>query len=167
MYIIPEPVSVKEFSGNFIFTEKSKIILFEINEETKSIANFLVKLINNASGFSPPVIQGNHGEADSVFMEIDPSINIKDEGYVLLVTPEKIIIKAKTSTGFFYAVQTIRQLLHPSVEKNSVIFNIELRIPSCEIIDEPRFKYRGMHLDVSRHMFPLDYIKKYIDMASY
>jgi hexosaminidase len=98
-------------------------------------------------------------------MEIDSTV-ANAEGYTLNVSKRRIVIKARTAVGLFYAVQTLRQLLPPAVEKDSVVNNITLEVPCCEIKDEPRFGYRGMHLDVGRHMFPVEYIKRYIDMIA-
>jgi hexosaminidase len=163
--IIPAPVSIKEMPGNFTFTEKCKIILSVVNNENKLAADFLAGLVKNPTGLVIPVIQGNNAASGSVLMSIDTSVN-NTEGYTLTVTPKRIVIKARTAVGLFYAVQTIRQLLPPDVEKNSIVNNITLKVPSCEIADEPRFGYRGMHLDVGRHMFPVEYIKRYIDMIA-
>lgn len=163
--IIPAPVSIKEMPGNFTFTEKSKIILSAVNDESKLAADFLAGLVKNPTGLILPIIQGNKAASGSVLMSIDTSV-ANTEGYTLTVTPKRIVIKARTAVGLFYAVQTIRQLLPPDVEKDSVVNNIALKVPSCEIADEPRFGYRGMHLDVGRHMFPVAYIKRYIDMIA-
>jgi hexosaminidase len=163
--IIPAPVSIKEMSGNFTFTGKSKIILSAVNDENKLAADLLARLVKNPTGIILPVIQGNKAASGSVLMSIDTSIT-NAEGYTLKVTPQRIIIKARTAVGLFYAVQTIRQLLPPDVEKDSIVNNLTIKVPSCEIADEPRFVYRGMHLDVCRHMFPVEYIKRYIDMIA-
>ena len=163
--IIPAPVSLKEMPGNFTFTEKSKIILSVVNDENKLAADFLAGLVKNPTGLNLPVIQGNSASSGSVFMSIDTAI-ANDEGYTLKVTQKRIEIKAKTAVGLFYAVQTIRQLLPPEVERDSIVNNLTLKVPNCEIADEPRFSYRGMHLDVGRRMFPVAYIKKYIDMIA-
>ena len=163
--IIPAPVSIKEGSGNFIFTKRSRIILSDVSGENRLAADFLAKLIKNPTGFIIPVVQGNKAGAGTVLMTIDASVP-NPEGYTLKITKENITIKAGTAVGLFYAVQTIRQLLPPDVEKDSIINNIALKVSSCEITDEPRFAYRGMHLDVGRHMFPVEYIKRYIDMIA-
>lgn len=163
--IIPAPVSIRELPGNFTFSQKSKIILSDLNDETRLAADFLAGLVKNPSGLVLPVIQGNKAVSGSVFMFIDTSVtNI--EGYILSVNRKGVSIKARSAVGLFYAVQTIRQLLPADVEKDSVIKDIILTVPSCEIADEPRFVYRGMHLDVGRHLFPLEYIKRYIDMIA-
>jgi hexosaminidase len=163
--IIPAPVSIKEMPGNFTFSDRSKIILSAVNDENKLAAGLLASLVKNPTGLVLPVIQGNKAASGSVLMSIDTTV-ANTEGYTLKVTPKSIVIKARSAVGFFYAVQTIRQLLPPEVEKDSVINNLTLKVPSCEIVDEPRFGYRGMHLDVGRHMFPVGYIKRYIDMIA-
>lgn len=97
---------------------------------------------------------------DLVFIK-DESIT-NNEGYVLEITPSKIKIKAKTDQGAFYAVQSLRQLLPVNFEKDT-LKETEVAIQCVTIHDEPIFPYRGMHLDVARHMFSVDFIKKYID----
>lgn len=152
-------------TGNFVFGKKSKIILSTVNNETRLAADYLSLLVKNPTGLEIPVIEGTIAARGSVFMSLDTSVtNI--EGYILSVNPGKVIIRARTAVGLFYAVQTIRQLLPPEVEKDSLIKDIKMAVPSCEIYDEPRFGYRGMHLDVGRHMFPVEYIKRYIDMIA-
>ena len=87
---------------------------------------------------------------------LDPSIG-GDEEYALDVTTERAELRARTERGMFYGLQTIRQLLTP-----------DGRLPAVRIEDAPRFAYRGLHLDVSRHFFPVDAIKRYIDaMAAF
>lgn len=163
--IIPAPVSIKEGSGNFTFKKNSKIVLSILNDENKLAADFLARLIKNPTGWDIPVVQGSKGGTGTVLMTIDPSVQ-NPEGYTLNITPKGISVKAASPVGLFYAVQTIRQLLPPDVEKDSIVKDIVLKVSSCEIADEPRFPYRGMHLDVGRHMFPVEYIKRYIDMIA-
>lgn len=103
--IIPTPVSLVEMNGRFTFSEKSKIILSTLNDETKLTGDYLALLIKNPTGLSIPVEQGRKDISGSVFMSIDSSI-VNNEGYVLNISPKKIIIKAKSAVGMFYAVQT-------------------------------------------------------------
>ena len=163
--IIPAPLSLKEMKGEFVFNGKSRIYISELNDENKLATDFLVRLIKNPSGFTIPVMKGNKPVSGSVVMVTDTAIH-NSEGYKMIITSGKVVIKASSGAGFFYAVQTIRQLLPPEVEKDSVIKSLILSVPACEITDEPRFSYRGMHLDVGRHLFPVEYIKRYIDMMA-
>ena len=163
--IIPAPTSLVPADGDFTFSAKGSIILKDLNNETKLAADFLAQLIKNPSGINIPVKQGNKEKPGSVFMSLDPSIS-NNEGYAIKITPEVITIKAKTAIGLFYAVQTIRQLLPVDVEKEKKVEGLKLSVPACEISDEPQFVYRGMHLDVGRHIFPVPSIKRYIDMIA-
>lgn len=163
--IIPAPVSIIEMSGRFVFSAGSKIILSRVDNDTRLSADLLSKLVANPTGISMPVIEGSKAKRGSVFMTLDTAISNK-EGYSITADHSKIVIKAKTPAGLFMAVQTIRQLLPPEVEVNSLVKDLKVSVPACEIIDAPRFAYRGMHLDVSRHMFPVETVKKFIDMIA-
>lgn len=89
--------------------------------------------------------------------------NIKDdekERYKLIINGDGVKIKASTSAGLFYGIQTLRQL---TTKGNTYL----TKIPYLEIDDKPKFSYRGMHFDVARHFFSIDYLKKQIDMMAY
>jgi hexosaminidase len=163
--IIPAPVSMTMLSGNFMFSEKTRIIIPALDSETRLAADFLSRLVKGPTGLTPEVIQSAKPIRGSVFMKLDTAVK-NDEGYILTVIPKQITIQAKTAVGFFYAVQTLRQMLPVEVEKQQVVEGLVLSVPACIIKDEPRFVYRGMHLDVGRHMFPVASIKKYIDMLA-
>lgn len=163
--IIPAPVSLTEMKGFFEFTVKSRIIATPLNSQTELAAGFIAGMINQATGWSIKPEEGTEAVSGSLFLQIDSSVRSK-EGYTLSVSPKKIILKAATPAGLFYGVQTIRQLLPPETESGTIAENISLSVPVCEIRDEPRFPYRGMHLDVCRHFFPIESVKRYIDMLA-
>ncbi len=163
--VIPAPVSIKGLEGDFIISEKTQIILGVADDQTKLAADFFANLVRNSTGISLYVEEGKRPAKGSVFMTVDTTIENK-EGYMLTVTPKKVIIKGGSAAGLFYAVQTMRQIMPAEVESPATIEGLVLTIPACEIEDEPRFGYRGMHLDVGRHMFPIAYIKRYIDMIA-
>jgi len=106
------------------------------------------------------LINESESTQNIVFIKDETIQNI--EGYSLEITPSNIEIKAKLPQGAFYAVQSLRQLLPASFE-NGTFKEKEVSIQCLKIEDKPQFKYRGMHLDVGRHLFPVDFIKKYID----
>jgi len=164
--IIPAPASLIPLAGSFTFSPDAKIIVNTLTDETRLAADFLALMVNRASGSDIVVQEGTKTPRGSVSMVIDENATTGEEGYSLSISPKKIVIKAKTATGLFYAVQSIRQLLPADVESATPIADIALSVPSCEITDSPRFVYRGMHLDVGRHMFPVEYIKRYIDMIA-
>lgn len=92
------------------------------------------------------------------------------EGYQLEVKPNAILIRAKAAAGAFYAVQTLRQLFPPSFNGRGLSANAQTQVamtaPCCGIEDSPRFAYRGLHLDVGRHFFPVSFVKRYIDLLA-
>jgi hexosaminidase len=163
--IIPAPVSIKALKGNFVFSKKSRIILSRPGEDVKLAADFLALLVKNPTGINLKIEEGSKPANHSVFMTIDTAVK-NNEGYILTVTGKRITVKAKSAAGLFYAVQTLRQVMPVEVETPTVLEDFNLTVPACEIVDEPQFAYRGMHLDVGRHMFPVEYIKRYIDMIA-
>lgn len=163
--IIPQPQLVIKEKGRFEISERTKIRIYPLNEETRLAADFLSKLIHNPTGYVLKVVESDKIDSDNISLVIDTSIKNK-EGYTLSISPNNVVVKAKTAVGLFYAVQSIRQMLPAEVEKAGIVNNIKLSLPACTIKDAPRFVYRGMHLDVARHLFPIEYIKRYIDMIA-
>ena len=163
--IIPAPVSIQGLKGDFVISEKTRIILAPADDETKLAADFLANLVRNSTGISLSIGEGKRPAKGSIFMTLDTAIE-NNEGYELTVTHKKVIVRGGSAAGLFYAVQTMRQLMPAEVESPSIVEGLVLAIPACEIKDEPEFGYRGMHLDVGRHMFPIAYIKRYIDMIA-
>jgi len=148
--IIPQPLEQTLSKGEFILNSSTGI---DYDENFKISAEFLKVFIEEGSNIK---LQSNN------MISFIKDESLADEGYALEILPESIIIKAKTDQGAFYAVQSLRQLLPPEFEDGTVEEN-EIAIPSVTIKDKPQFSYRGMHLDVGRHMFSVDFIKKYID----
>jgi hexosaminidase len=159
--IVPKPSEMVIKEGSFRFTEDSKISVE--NDTQKPAAKYLSDLFENAAGYPLSIIDTR--EDRGIVLVNDDAIT--SEAYTLEVTPKKITIKASDPAGYFYGVQTLRQLLPPSIEtKNSKEQNWV--IPSIQITDSPRFSWRGMHMDFSRHFFSLDEVKTFLDyMALY
>ncbi|MBO3098528.1 family 20 glycosylhydrolase [Gelidibacter pelagius] len=149
--IIPMPTHMESTKGEFIL-DNSVGMSFDSNFEVSAI--FLKEFIEKGSSIQ---LEKNNKIS---FIQDDTISN--DEGYQLTISPKQIEIRAKTDQGAFYAVQSIRQLL-PADFENGTFTSEKFAIPSITIKDEPQFKHRGMHLDVGRHFFSVDFIKKYID----
>jgi len=156
--IIPQPVSLQIDAGSFTINAKTAISI-DGNKALTEAAVFLKSTLNTLSGYELPL---KAAKTNSIVLMIAKLYNTNEEGYQLLVTPTKITIKANTKAGIVYGIQSLLQML-PAVRTNA-----SLSIPCLSITDYPRFKWRGMHLDVSRHFFGPEVIKHYIDlMASY
>ena len=104
---------------------------------------------------------------NSINLQLIEDNNIGSEGYLLSVTPRTVRVSAKTPTGIFYGIQTIRQLLPPEIENKKVIDNINWEIPCLEIEDFPRFSWRGYMLDEARYFFGKDEVKRLLDLMAF
>lgn len=168
--IIPQPVHVKAGPGHFQLTAATPIVISEDTPELRHIATYLSGKLNTATWKHAKITTGEASSDSSIVLSIDPkAAPDHKEGYALSVTPGKVEITAKTTHGLFYGVQTLLQLLPPEIafdDPSLVPGNVKWTLPAVEIEDYPRYKYRGMHLDVARHFFPVDFIKKYLDLMA-
>lgn len=165
--IIPAPVRLVMLKGGFTISENTAIIASPLNDETEKVADFLADMIERSTTLTIPITEGSEAGKNMIMLSLDTALATGNEGYTLEVSPGKIIVKSPAAAGLFHGVQTIRQLLPPQVEADSGLAgDVRPYVPACVITDEPRFRYRGMHLDVCRHMFPVEEIKKYIDILA-
>ena len=158
--IIPKPLSMERSNGRFLIDSKTKIV---VEATLENEGNYLASLLNIFTKADMSIVADskNHG---NIILKLDDSIE-NDEEYYLSVTYTEIIISCKTPKGVFYGIQTLRQLMPPSIEFGNEMES-ELTIPAVSIKDSPRYVYRGMMLDVGRHFFPVEYIKKFIDLIA-
>lgn len=154
--IIPKPNSVQAKAGEFVIN--SATLVSYDNADGKRIADLFQAYINTQYGLNLKTAEKKSGKNVIRFVS---SAKGNAEAYQLEVSPQTIEITG-ANAGLFYGYQSLVQLL-PVAGKAG-----ELKVGAVSIKDEPRFSYRGLHLDVSRHMFPISFIKKYIDiLASY
>lgn len=157
--IIPQPVSLHLSNGQFLIDRNTTVKAPVGNKDLKAAASFFSSYIKKLSGFALPL---NAAKAKAVELRIAKTEGIGEEGYLLRVTPTSISITANTKSGIFYGMQTLFQTL-PAARATEL-----LSVPTMQVRDYPRFKWRGMHLDVGRHFYPVSFIKKYIDfLAAY
>jgi len=158
--IIPQPVSMKTIRGTFPITQKT--ILVAKDAEDKKAANIFNDYLQKIYGFKLQV----NKPASKNYIRLSTLKFIKapeqEEGYSLNATKDGITINGNSYAGTFYGMQTLIQLL-PGDNYKPQTTNYKLNIPLVSIEDYPRFDYRGMHLDVGRHFFPISFVKKYID----
>ncbi|RLD77421.1 MAG: beta-N-acetylglucosaminidase, partial [Bacteroidetes bacterium] len=159
--IIPKPLHLKVLKGFFTITDKTKIIS---SKELLGTANYLSGLLSKSLDGKIKIIDDKLSSANNISLIIDKDIS-GDEEYNLLIENNKIIISGKTAQGIFYGIQTLRQMLPSSIESGQIKL-AKIQINNVKINDKPRFKYRGMLLDVGRHLFSVDFIKKYIDLIA-
>lgn len=157
--IIPKPESLDILNGRFLIDSNTKIIG---KAELENEGNYLSSMLSDDVG-AELSFEDNTSFKGNISLQLDDSIN-NDEGYKVSVSYNQITISGKTNKGVFYGIQTLRQLMSSSIESDDK--KTELTIPATQIEDSPRYVYRGMHLDVARHFFPVDFVKKYIDLIA-
>lgn len=156
--VVPLPQEVTLTNGNpFVLSPFTKIFYPEGNDKMKKNAEFLASYIKEITGYELATATGQPGKGISLV--IDQSIQ-NPEGYQLTVSDNGIRIAGSTDAGVFYGIQTLRK----SIPATAQGMNVEL--PAATINDYPRFAYRGMMLDVSRHFFPVDSVKTYLDILA-
>ena len=156
--IVPMPAELKEGKGNFTINSNTQIVLEGSGLE--KAAAFFNKYMKQTFGFSLPVTK-KEVSSNKIVLNYE-RMDYKFPGaYTMDINSKEIYIAGDNEAGVFYGIQTLQQLL-PVTKKQS------LSIPQLSVTDYPRFEYRGMHLDVSRHFFSVDEIKRYIDhLAAY
>jgi len=156
--IIPAPASVKKYSGTFKLDKT--VVLISADLKNANSAALLNAFVVAKGGFSLREAKVAGANERAIVLTGLGADQLPAEGYIITVTDKKITVTGKDA-GLFYGVQSLIQII-PEKQNNQFI------LATAEIKDYPRFKYRGMHLDVGRHLFPVSFVKKYIDlMAQY
>ena len=157
--VVPLPQAISKSDAEPFALKKSTAIVYPKGNDTqKQTAEFLSEFIKINTGLDLKVT--DEEKTDNVIILKADYQAEKPESYNLVVDKNKITINGSDEAGTFYGVQTLRKSIPANAENHTVI------LPAVDIKDYPRFKYRGMHLDVARHMFPVEFIKKYIDILA-
>lgn len=158
---LPQEISVHSQEKPFRLDEQVSIVYCEDNVQAKRNAEFLSEYIRQATGYSltPQLFAECKDFGRTISLVSDSSIP-NTEGYRLTCDANGIRISGQTERGIFYGIQTLRKAIPANAQGATIL------IPAGEINDVPRFSYRGMHLDVCRHFFPLEFVKKYIDLLA-
>lgn len=164
--IIPIPTSGKELGSVFKLRQDSKIYFEKTNPENEFIGQYLSDKIKSITEIKLKVLPiSSASEQGNIYLLLDDKIKLDQEGYSLTISEKSIILKANNPEGLFRGVQTIIQMLLPLKNKLNHPSN-EIQIPTVEIQDYPRFQWRGVMLDVARHFFDVNDVKKLIDLIS-
>jgi hexosaminidase len=161
-HIIPNPVSYETKPNHFLLDAKVSIDITGNNSAILPIASFLQNMLSVANQkLTVKKVAIPSAQNRVIYLELlsKPNANIGNEGYILEVDAHAIRMSANKPVGLFYAMQTLRQLLPPQL-KNST------EIAACKITDYPRFGWRGLMLDVSRHFFTKNEVMQYIDLMA-
>lgn len=169
--IIPAPLSVREDSGTFKLKGAQISCDAAMSDKVMQAVAELSSQLTLCAGQIYPVskpagLQDNvrKGAVKGIVFCVDPLL--VDEAYTINVTSKSAVIRANSDNGFLYAIHSLKQLLPVAIYGNQADEKAKWELPCCEIKDKPRFKYRGMHLDCSRHFFSTQEIEKVLDMMA-
>jgi hexosaminidase len=157
MGIIPAPVSVKKTAGEFVLSQQTVLLTDSIGN--KAVSFFTDYLQHKLMLRNELKVNSTESIANSIVFTEKGTEGLPEQGYRLTITPQQIIVAGKGS-GLFYGIQTLLQLI--PADRTAAI-----KLPCAQIEDYPRFGYRGLMLDVCRHFFSVEFIKKTIDLMAY
>ncbi|MEY3052212.1 MAG: hypothetical protein RLY31_1997 [Bacteroidota bacterium] len=162
--LIPAPV--EWVAGKGTFTLQASTTIGYNQPEARATAQQLAARLLAPTGFSLPVSATRSADIQFQILERTEA-TLGSEGYTLEVGPKKVVISANRPAGLFYGMQSFLQLFPTAVESPTRIQTV-WSVPAVRIKDYPRFSWRGMMLDVSRHFFPKEEVMAFIDqMARY
>ncbi len=168
--VVPAPASVRPAAGSYAIRPDARIRVSGSDGSARSarrVGDYLAQVLRPSTGFSLPVTMRS-GD-DGIRLRLTPKAagvrTLGEEGYRLQVTGRAITLTARGSAGLFHGVQTLRQLLPASIERTTRQAG-PWRVSGGTITDVPRYAWRGAMLDVSRHFFGVDQVKRYIDQLA-
>ena len=156
--VVPIPLEIKTVQeASFVMKDGTTIYYTVGNEKMRRNAEFLASYVESQTGIRLNVKEGGEGQK-GILLQLGLEKE-NPEAYSLEVKQGQVVITAPTEAGVFYGIQTLRKSI-------GIAEGGSIELPAVSITDEPRFGYRGMMLDVSRHFFSVDDVKCYIDMLA-
>lgn len=168
--IIPQPLEYEAGEGAYTLRRCARIVVqgkdAEDEQSLLNTADLLAARFRKSTGYDLPVVVNGNAAGDIILKTSDASPELEDEGYTLTTSPEGVVIEAYEPAGVYNGTQTLRQMFPAEIEKQEVAEGVKWVAKAAEITDKPEYSYRGMHLDVSRHFFTVEQVKRQIDLIS-
>ncbi|MGH8824224.1 MAG: beta-N-acetylhexosaminidase [Jiangellaceae bacterium] len=159
VHVVPQPVSVVAAGEPFVLDDSTQV---SAQGGAAPVAEYLAGLLRASTGL-PMTLTSDVATSGAVSLLLDGGADLGSEGYHLDVTRSGVVLRAHEQAGLFRGVQTLRQLLPAGVERDAGPGPWEL--PGVRVADRPRFAWRGAMLDVARHFFTVDEVKRFIDLV--
>ena len=172
--LVPQPLRVERKEGAFTLNKDTRILVEQGSPDSANVGKQLADQVNRSTGLglkveAVPPLEVQKGGRNSICLSTHPARKLPSEGYQLDVVPDlaTIGVGGDDGPGLFYGTQTLLQLLPPQVfSKNKVEEAVAWTVPAVSITDQPRFAWRGLMLDVSRHFFNKEEIKSFLDLMA-
>ncbi len=165
--LIPKPLKMVSTDGGFALDQYTAIYTSE-NAGYEEVGKYLAKKIKGKTDLDVQVnVAEIPGMETVIYINQSDSLELNaPEAYQLYITQDSVILNSNTAVGAFRGIQTIRQLI-PEISRDSLAPYPIWTVPTGKIVDSPQFEYRGSMLDVARHFFSVEDVKKYIDLLAY
>lgn len=161
--VIPKASAANASGKTFLITEKTTIVADSSSAELGAVANYLSENLKSITGLAVNV--SSKAEEGSIILSLQgASSELGDEGYELQIDEKQLKITANKPAGIFYGIQTLRQII---ADKDAEASRTEWEVATGTISDHPEYAWRGSMLDVARHFFSVEDVKRYIDLISY
>lgn len=159
--LIPQPVVVTARRGQFVLRANTSL---RAPAAFSAVAHRFARDISDATNFDLLVRPPSTEPTNAIVLRRDTKL--APEAYTLDVSAKSVTIRAATPAGAFYALESLKQLFPADIYRDAPVAGTEWIAPAVHIEDAPRFSWRGMHLDVTRHFMPKEFVKKYIDLLA-
>ena len=160
--LIPLPAELAVEPGTFELAPDTRIA---VSAGAEAVGELLAAGLRRSTGLELPVVPEEPRRGD-LGLVLDPDAGQGAEGYLLQVDEGGATVRAEAPAGLFYGCQTLRQLLPPQVESETLVDGVAWTLPRVVVADRPRFTWRGTMLDVARHFFDVDEVKRQIELAA-
>lgn len=160
--LVPQPVQITAQQGQFVITHNTPLVLQNM-DASSATALYIQEFLSSRLGLHLPSGSDDAAQALRFILNPTPDAALPAEGYTLQANANGISIVANTDAGLVYGLQTLYQLAPAQISTQHVD---AIAIPAVDITDYPRFEWRGSHLDVSRHFFDVEYVKKHLDVMA-
>jgi len=164
--LIPKPNTLVATNSSFELNEETKLVYQNDHDELKLVAEHLADILRPSTGYTLPIIPSSEASTNnSIHFQISNLETVLDEAYSLVISDKAVTLSGNTASGVFRGIQTLRQLFPAKIEMKSAQPG-PWRIATGKITDSPEYAYRGAMLDVSRHFFQVDDVKRYLDLLA-
>ena len=167
--LIPKPREYRQYEGYFTLGNDAQIDVIADDAsmaEMIDAAEYIAEVFRTSTGYELPIAEAAQAGSGNITLRLDTEAGYAEEGYSITTTENRVIIEAGTTTGIFYGVQTLRQMLPAEIESEETVTDTAWIVPCSELNDAPEYGFRSMMLDVTRHFFTVDQVKRQLDMLS-
>ena len=168
--VIPKPSEYTMNEGTFTLGADAEIAVIAEDdgaaEELTNTGEYIAEVFRASTGYELPVVEKTEPENGDITLRLDPDGGYAEQAYAIDVTTDQVIIEAGAPVGIFYGVQTLRQMFPSEIESETLVNDVTWNVPCSSLSDEPEYGLRSMMLDVTRHFFTVDQVKRQLDMLS-